>query len=42
MGGIYVAKLIVTGDGNRETNNDQNGPCNLYQAYPAQVLILTT
>jgi hypothetical protein len=41
MGGIDVAKLMVTGDGGREPNNDQNGPCNLPQAYPAQVLLLT-
>jgi hypothetical protein len=41
MGGIDVAKLIVTGDGGRETNNDQNGPCNLPQAYTAQVLLPT-
>jgi hypothetical protein len=30
MGGVYVAKLIVTGDGGRETTYDQNGPCNLH------------
>jgi hypothetical protein len=41
MGGVYVAKLITTGDGDREINYDQNEPCNLHQAYPAQVLILT-
>jgi hypothetical protein len=41
MGGIDVAKLIVTGDGGRETNNSQNGPGNLQQAYPARVLMLT-
>jgi hypothetical protein len=42
MGGIDVVKLIVTGDGGRETNNTQNGPCNLHQAYPSRVLIPTT
>jgi hypothetical protein len=39
MGGIDVAKLIVTGDGGRETNHTQNGPCNLPQAYPAWILL---
>ena len=41
MGGMDVAKLIVTGDGGRETNKTQNEPCNLSQAYPAQALIPT-
>jgi hypothetical protein len=41
MGGINVAKLIVTGNGDRETNTTQNGPCNLPQAYAAGVLLPT-
>jgi hypothetical protein len=41
MGGINIAKLIVTGDGGRETNTTQNGPCNLSQAYSAWVLLPT-
>ena len=41
MGWIYVAKLIATGDGDRETNYDQNRPCNPHQAYPARVFMLT-
>jgi hypothetical protein len=42
MEGTGVVKLIMTGDGDHETNNFQNRPCNLYMAYPAQILILTT
>jgi hypothetical protein len=41
MGGMDVAKLIVTGNGGCETNNTQNGPCNLPQGYPARVLLPT-
>jgi hypothetical protein len=41
MEGVYIVKLIVTGDGDHETTYGQNGPCNLHQAYPARVLMLT-
>jgi hypothetical protein len=46
MEGTGIAKLIVVGDGdcetnNCETNNCQNRPWNLHQAHPAQGLILT-
>jgi hypothetical protein len=41
MGGVYIAKLIVTGDGDCEIKYDQNEPCNLHRAYPARGPILT-
>jgi hypothetical protein len=31
----------VMGDGDHETNYDQNSPCNLHQSCPAHGLILT-
>jgi hypothetical protein len=41
MEGTGIAKLIVMEDGDCETNNYQNRPWNLHQAYPAQGFILT-
>jgi hypothetical protein len=35
MGRTGVVKQIMMGDGERETNNCQNRPWNLHQAYPA-------
>jgi hypothetical protein len=35
MEGIDVTKLKWKGDGDRETSNAQNRPCNLHQAYLA-------
>jgi hypothetical protein len=42
MEGTGVAKLIVMGDRDRKTNNCQNRPWNLHQAYPAHRLILAS
>jgi hypothetical protein len=41
MEGTGVAKLIVMGDGDCETNNYENRASNLHHAYPAHGLILT-
>jgi hypothetical protein len=40
IGGTGIVKLNGNGDGDCDTNNCQNTPWNLHQAYPAHGLIL--